>query len=376
MSYPNLEAQEFHGARLYFRVKEYLERFYSVGSIAFFLNSRRLTKMPKITHLIVIIESRLRLFLGSVLVSALVACSQPILDTSTLPQSPLLEASKNQQFNSETGARVAVEFGILAIDSARSVHDRYGPLMDYLSEEVGHPFKLVSLNQDSQFAQVETSDLEFIASNPLASVQIQRFYKTQFITTLQRPKTGSKFSALIITRRDSEIQTLQDLKGKRVACVDFETAAAGCLFQIHHLLQNGINPTQDFAEFIENPSQDSIVLGVLNRAIDAGFIRTGQLERMIESGLIESMEDLKILAPRTDDFFFSHTTELYPEWPIAALQNTDSALVEAVKAALLKVPVNHPALKAANLTGFTVTESYESIHNLIENLELKSWDVQ
>lgn len=305
----------------------------------------------------------------------LVSCSDTSSGSNPVNNTPIAEISTNDNTQNNASKSV-VRFGILWIDSAVSMHDRYGPLVDYLSETTGRSFELVALNQDSQFTEVAEANLDFIANNPLAAVQVQRLYKTKFLTTLERPNTGTQFSALIVARSDSDIQTLSDLKGKKVACVDFETAAAGCLFQVYHLLQNNIDPFQDFAKFVENPSQDSIVLSLLNHTIDAGFIRTGQLERMLQSDLIDTTDEIKILDPKNGDFFFTHTTDLYPEWPIASLPSTDPELTEAVKKALLNMPQDHPAFEAANLTGFLPAENYESVHTLIETLQLKSWDTQ
>ena len=312
---------------------------------------------------------------GLLSVSLLAACnpSTPTADRS--PQSPDLQGNPGQSTSLES-TEPAVRFGILAIDSATSVHDRYNLLMEYLSESLGRPVELIILSQDSQFTEVETGNLDFISNNPLAAVQVQRLYATNFIATLDRPRTGTKFSGLIIAHRDSGIKSLNDIKGKKGACVDFETAAAGCLFQIYHLLQNQIDPFVDLASFVENPSQDGIVLGVLNRTIDIGFIRTGQLERMVRSGLLEDTQEIVILEPKRNNFYFEHTTDLYPEWPVAAIPSTDPNLVEAVREALLNAPKDHPALKAANLEGFKSGEDYEPIHNLIEALQVKSWDAR
>ncbi|NER80089.1 MAG: phosphate/phosphite/phosphonate ABC transporter substrate-binding protein [Leptolyngbya sp. SIO1D8] len=311
-------------------------------------------------------------------ITMLTACShaEPDSTTEVAIAEESVDSSNLEESTSNESSDSTVYFGVLAIRSATLVHERYAPLLEYLSEATGRPFELVTLNQDSQFTQVAEEKLDFITSNPLSAVQIQRLHNTNFLTTLERPNTGSQFSGLIITGNDSGIQTLSDLKGKRVACVDFETAAAGCLFQIYHLLQNDIDPFQDFAEFAENPSQDNIVLAVLNQTIDAGFIRTGQLELMVKKNLIENIEGIKILEPKNDDFFFPHTTDLYPEWPIASLPNTEPALSEAVEAALLNISDDHPALETAQVSSFLPPENYDPIHNMIEALKLKSWDAQ
>ena len=308
------------------------------------------------------------------------ACQEPIpLDQNTA------QANESNTLNDGTTSSVdttgnvgdteeAVRIGILTIDSALSVHNRYAPLADYLSETLERPFELIALTQESQFTAVEADEIDFIATNSLAAVQVQRLYKTEFLVTHSRPRSGTQFSALVIARSDSDIQSLDDLRGKRVACVDVETAAAGCLFQIYHLQQDNIDAFQDFGELIENPSQDNIVFAVLNGTIDAGFIRTGQLEKMLRNELLTSLDEIKILDQADDTFVYAHTTALYPEWPIAALRNTDPILSDAVETALLTIPDDHPALASANVESFVDAVDYQSINDLIETLQLKSWD--
>ncbi|MEM0979637.1 MAG: phosphate/phosphite/phosphonate ABC transporter substrate-binding protein [Cyanobacteria bacterium P01_H01_bin.58] len=274
----------------------------------------------------------------------------------------------------EAATEESVKLGVLAIDSAVSVNERYGPLLQYLSEAVNRPFELVILSQESQFTEVEEGKVDFTTNNPLAAVQVQRLYDTEFLVTYSRPKTGSQFSGLIVVDSDSDIYELEDLKGKRGACVAFQTAAAGCTFQIYHLQQNGIDPYTDFESFVETKSQDNIVLSILNNTVDVGFIRTGQLEKMVDQQMIRNLDEVRILATQDSDFFYPHTTDLYPEWPVAALPHTDSELVEQVRTALLEISQDHPTLKALRLEGFVETVDYSKVDALIEALKLKSWD--
>ncbi|MEO1134025.1 MAG: phosphate/phosphite/phosphonate ABC transporter substrate-binding protein [Cyanobacteria bacterium J06639_1] len=268
----------------------------------------------------------------------------------------------------------AVRFGVLAIDSAVSVNERYSPLLSYLSNAIGRPFELVVLSQESQFQQVAEGALDFASNNPLAAVQLQRLYNTEFLVTHERPNVGTEFGGLIVVSAESDITSIEDLRGTNAACVAFQTAAAGCTFQIFHLLQNDFDPFVDFSSFVENRSQDNIVLAVLNGAIDVGFIRTGQLEKMEQKGLISSVDELRIIDRAEGDFFFPHTTALYPEWPIAALPTTDSQLSDRVRDALLNIPDDHSALDSLRTTGFVPAVDYGNIENLIETLKLRSWD--
>ena len=310
-----------------------------------------------------------KIIISLLLLLSLTACKNLQDNTVTYENNILTESN-------DKVVEKPVRIGILSIDSAVSVNERYRPLLDYLEQTLDRAFELVILSQGSQFTEVEAGNLDFITSNPLAAVQLRRLYDTEFLVTNSRPKTGTLFSALIVVKQASDIKTIEDLRGKKVACVDFETAAAGCVFQIYHLQQQGIDPFQDFAQFIENKSQDNIVLAVLNGTIDVGFIRTGQLERMVEKGLINRTDELRIIDRADDNFPYTHTTSLYPEWPIAALKNTEPELVRDVKEALLNIPPKHPALSAAKIESFAPVEDYEQLNRLIEDLKLKSWDAK
>ncbi|MFK8182130.1 MAG: phosphate/phosphite/phosphonate ABC transporter substrate-binding protein [Phormidesmis sp.] len=312
-----------------------------------------------------------------VLASLLTACSTAPTAKETAQKTTkeaIAEGTTTNPQSIASNTDNAVTFGVLSIDSAVAVNERYSPLLDYLSEEIGRPVELTILSQKTQFTEVEAGNLDFATTNPLSAVQIQRLYNTDFLVTVSRPKTGSEFGGLIVVDSNSDITSVEDLKDKRAACVNFQTAAAGCTFQTYHLLQQGFNPEKDFSSFTENKSQDNIVLSVLNGTIDVGFIRTGQLEKMLGKGLIDSLDDLRIIDLANDDFFYPHTTALYPEWPIAALAETDPQLSQQVKTALLELPSGHPALTALKVETFLPAVDYDPINSLIEALQLKGWD--
>ena len=301
------------------------------------------------------------------------ACQPPQNDVEIPVDSPSEDTSTTTITNED---EEAIKLGVLSIDSAVSVSERYSPLVEYLETTLEQDFELVSLSQETQFTKAADKAIDFTTTNPLSAVQVRRLYDTEFLVTHSRPQTGTQFSGLIVVEADSDIDSLDDLRDKRGSCVNFQTAAAGCTFQVFHLQQQGIDPYSDFASFTENKSQDNIVLGVLNGTLDFGFIRTGQLEKMVRKGLITSKDEVKVLAPVDDGFFYEHTTALYPEWPIAALPHVDQDLKNSVQQALLDIPSDHPALSAIGIEAFVPAVDYSALDQLIESLKLTTWDVQ
>lgn len=267
----------------------------------------------------------------------------------------------------------SIRVGVLAIRSAVAASAQYQPILDYLEAELDVPFTLVPLTQEEQFELVGAGELDFVFSNPLAAVQLRRLHDTEFLATLSRVNTGMEFGGLIIARADSGIENIEDIRGKRVACVAFETAAGGCNFQVMHLLERGVTP-DEFGSFSEISSQDNIVLAVLSGSEDVGFIRSGQLEKMLAEGTLISLDEIQIVDRANDDFYFPHTTRLYPEWPFAALAETDRSVVESVRKALLGLAADDPALERVNGEGFGAAASYDAVDELVVALQLRSWD--
>jgi two-component system, LuxR family, sensor histidine kinase TtrS len=302
-----------------------------------------------------------------ILALLLAACTSQ----ASTPEPTALPATAVPVISDET----PVQVGILANRSAAATTTQFTPMINYLTETLARSVELVPIEFDAVFGMVESGNVDFILSNPLMSVQLQRLYNTTFLATLSRPNTGTQFSGLIITRNDGEIASVEDMQGKTAACINFETGAGGCLFQVFHLLEKGFDPFTDFSSFVENSSQDNIVLGVLNGTYDVGFVRTGQLERMVRDELIFSIDEVTIIDRVDNDFFFPHTTILYPEWAFAALEDTDSELTQAIQTALVDMPSDYPGLADNGLVGLAQAADYTAMEELIVTLQLTTWDI-
>ncbi|MBC8096647.1 MAG: PAS domain-containing protein, partial [Akkermansiaceae bacterium] len=102
---------------------------------------------------------------------------------------------------------------------------------------------------------------------------------------------------------------------------------------------------------------------------DAGTVRTDLFERIAEQKGI-NLSEFRVLnpQPQTPAFPFLRSTRLYPEWPFAALKNTNVELAQKVAIALLQMPPDSPAAKAADCAGWTVPLEYAAVHDLMLEL--------
>ncbi len=77
------------------------------------------------------------------------------------------------------------------------------------------------------------------------------------------------YYAAIITRADSGIKTLDDLRGKSFAFGD-ALSTTGNVFPRKMFKEHGIEPVRDFRQMLYSGGHDATVLAVLNGKVDAG----------------------------------------------------------------------------------------------------------
>jgi two-component system, sensor histidine kinase and response regulator len=199
-------------------------------------------------------------------------------------------------------------------------------------------------------------------SAPLASI-VQQFDGKRL------PGTGGT----ILVRSDRrDINTLQDLRGKRIAIIG-ERSLGGFQVQAYELLQQGIKVSRDVVLVKTGLPQEQVMEYVLDGRADAAFVRSGMLEAWVQGGRIDGSA-LKLLGRRDlPGYPFALSTALYPNSPVAAMPQLDTLLAKRVVAALLTMPDG--ALGAdPEIAQFALPADYESIRRLARELKLPPYD--
>ncbi|MGF1512427.1 MAG: phosphate/phosphite/phosphonate ABC transporter substrate-binding protein [Elainellaceae cyanobacterium] len=289
------------------------------------------------------------------------------------------QTSELSNFSDPAAVEDVVQIGVLVLDNVDATRARYEPLFDELSSAIGRPVNFVPMPFESILLMAEAGKVDFVISSPLSAVQMRRLNGTEFLATIALEETGAKYGGLIVVKPDSPITTANDLVGRTGACASMTTSAAGCLFQIYHLNQKGLDPRKPSNDIriTEIPSHDKIVDAVLNDdEIEFGFVRSDQLQRMVDRGLLSSIDEVRVLEPTQDDYPLAHTTQLYPTWPIAAFPDTPEVLREQVRQALLNIPEGHESLASAGFSQIIPPADYSEVDNLIETLNLTSAEAE
>lgn len=267
--------------------------------------------------------------------------------------------------------------GVLAFRSKADTLNEWQPLADYLNTKIlTHRFSILPLSYAEFNAAAASDKLDFMFTNPEHYIYLSAKYDASRMATLIRANVGghelTEFGGVIIARSNRhDIQSLEDLKNKKIAAVD-ELSLGGYLAQRVLLSANGINIAEESDIHYTDMPHDKVVYRVQSGSDDVGFIRTGVLEKMAKEGKIKR-EDFKIINA-SDNFPQALSTPLYPEWPFASSKHTDRILANQVGVALLNLPYGSEITKSAGYYGWNIPLSYEGIRMMMQDLRIKPYD--
>jgi signal transduction histidine kinase/CheY-like chemotaxis protein len=266
-------------------------------------------------------------------------------------------------------AESEVSVGVLAHRGVPKAKQLWQPTIDYLNSRISgfhfvlEPRKLNDLTRDTAAGK-----FDFVLTNPGQYVELEALHGISRIATLRNLRQGrpyDAFGSVIFTRADNnEIQTLQDMKGKRFAGVK-KTAFGAFQVAWFELQQSGIDPFSDLDGLVfTGVPQDKVVFAVRDGKADAGTVRTDVMERMAAEGLIK-LEDFRLIQERrVKGFPFRLSTDLYPEWAFSSTSRTDVGLAKEVARALLSMPDDHVAANAGRYAGWAVPGNYNKVHDI------------
>ncbi len=205
----------------------------------------------------------------------------------------------------------------------------YTPFADYLTKEMGIPVKFTPVVDYAATVEgLAANKLDMVWYGGLTSVQAIRMAKDA--TRVVMRKEDAEFKSEFITRKDTGIKTLIDLKGKTFSFGSVGSTS-GHLMPRYFLLQAGINPEKDFSRFSFSGAHDATAAWV-----EAGRVDAGALNFLVWGKLVETK---KVDTSKVVVFW---TTPPYVDYVWTVRGGLDKALVEKISKAFLKLDYNKP----------------------------------
>jgi phosphonate transport system substrate-binding protein len=163
----------------------------------------------------------------------------------------------------------SLRVGFVPAEDAQQVIQNAQPIVDLLQSRLEmevQPFVATDYTGVVEALRVNKLDIAFLT--PASYVLAKSEANVRVV--LKSERRGSPFYyAAIITRADSGIKRLEDLRGKTFAFGDPLSTSAN-VFPRKMFHERGIDPVRDFKQILYSGGHDATVLAVLNRKVDAG----------------------------------------------------------------------------------------------------------
>jgi len=205
----------------------------------------------------------------------------------------------------------------------------YTPFADYLTREIGIPVKFTPVvDYAATVEALAGNKLDMVWYGGLTSVQAARQAKGARRVIMR--KEDAEFKSHFITRKETGIKELKDLKGKTFSFGSV-SSTSGHLMPRYFLLKAGINPEKDFSKFSFSGAHDATAAWVEAARVDAGALNFLVWDKLVETKKVD-----------TGKVGIFWTTPPYVDYVWTVRGGLDKATVEKISKAFLKLNYNNP----------------------------------
>lgn len=164
------------------------------------------------------------------------------------------------------------------------IQKRFTPLADYLGKQLGRQVQVrVGRDYEQHVEAVGLDSVDIAFMGPASYVKMVARYGAKPL--LARIEINGKpiLSGYIVTRVNSTLRTLADLRGKRFAFVDPDSTM-GTIVPRHVMQQAGVGLRQ-LGAYQHLGGHKDVALGVLNGDFDAGAVKSEVYDELAPRGL-------------------------------------------------------------------------------------------
>ena len=231
---------------------------------------------------------------------------------------------------------------------------KFAPLGKYLESKIGMKVEFTPVTDYAATVEgLAAKKIDLVWYGGFTFVQAR--LKTGNAIPIAQREEDEKFRSVFITRPDSGINSLKDLKGKTFT-FGAPSSTSGSLMPRYFMMKEGVDPDKDLKRVAFSGAHDATALQVAGGKVDAGALNISVYEKMLA--------DKKIAATQVKIFY---TTPGYYDYNWTVRGDLDPLLIKKLTDAFLsldaKIPEQKEILALQRATRFIATkpENYKSI---------------
>ncbi len=220
-----------------------------------------------------------------------------------------------------------IRVGLIPSEDSRAMLESSQQLLDALEKNLGIKVQgFVASDYNGVIEAMRSGHVEVAYLGPFSYVLGTTVAPIEAFATAETAKSGrTYYHSQIITRKDSGIKEVKDLKGRTFAFVD-PSSTSGHLFPKAGLMKLGFDPEKDFGRVLFTGSHDANALAVANKRVDAATIADRIFDAAVQKKLIDPA-DIQVVW-RSDPI---------PESPTCWRKNLPDDLKKQIKTAFLNI---------------------------------------
>ena len=226
------------------------------------------------------------------LLVALVGCarppaSEPESEGRSAVSSPAAELPEPIPAECRAGEEVpeVIRFGVTPYFGYSVIEEQFGPIVEYLAEKTGHPFKLVRAESYARLIEmVENHEVDIFSMSPLSYILAREKIPCLQLMLSQFAGGSVYYRGYIVVRGESPYESLEDLKGTPIAMLN-EKSTSGYLFPRAYMMERGFDVDRDF-KVVEAPNHtEAIKLLVEDKTVEAAATFSAVFQPLRERGI-------------------------------------------------------------------------------------------
>ncbi|GAB4542050.1 MAG: phosphate/phosphite/phosphonate ABC transporter substrate-binding protein [Thermodesulfovibrionia bacterium] len=225
------------------------------------------------------------------------------------------------------GGMKSISLAVIPRDNPRIAYEKYQPLIDYLNEVTGLKIELIlKKSYEETIEGLGNGEIDIALLTPLPYLEAHAHHGAISLLKHLTDRSEPFYRSAIITRKESPIENLSQLKGKSFAFAS-TMSTSGNLIPRYMLAEAGIH-LKDLREYKNFDYHDTVVKWVLKGKYDAGAVRETVAKKYAPFGL-------KMIA----------LSEPIPTGPLVVRKGVSPKVMNLIKDAFLRLSISDKGKK-------------------------------
>lgn len=258
-----------------------------------------------------------------------------------------------------------LHYGVVPGESQETIARTYKPVVDALSEYLGIKVEMyMGTDYTSMIEAMRTKKLDVAEFGPFSYVIAhERSGAEAFATPAKSPEEAFYYSLIIVPAK-SNINTLDDLKGKKFLFVDPVSTSGNliphAMLAKHFGVLSAAEVDALFSSVSFSGGHDASILAVARGDADGAGISSSTLEKMIKSGALEE-SDIRVIKK----------SDPIPKDPVAYRSDLPQDLKDKIREFFLNFK-NEEFFKEMGINGYYPTDDskFDVIRKVVKALNL------